>query len=235
MVSCRALDVRAKARNRQYAALPTREALAAATAIHLQPGDVLCAQADDALTHHLAPATRTAAEGRPSEVHGSELIAPAAAHNRLLLATAAAHALKTAARPGDGGIVLAFAQTSEAEPEWAAALEWAQQAELPLILAVADAAAPAKPRSRTAVSRAARLSWTAISAFARRTKLPVLTVDGMDAVALYRAMQESTIRARSGLGPAVLWAVMEAGALKPSQLPIARLRQYMKVRGIALR
>lgn len=235
MVACRALDVRAKARNRRYAALPVREALAAATAIHLQPGDVLCAAVDDALTHHLAPATRSAAEGRPSDVHGSELIAPAAANSRLLLAAAAAHALKTAARPGDGGVVLAFAQTSQPEPEWATALEWARQAELPLILAVADAPATPQPRGSKARPRAAQLSWPTISAFARRTKLPVLTVDGMDAVALYRAMQESTIRARSGLGPAVLWAVMEAGELKPSQLPIARLRQYMKVRGIALR
>lgn len=233
MVACRALDVRAKARNRRYAALPAREALAAATAIHLQPGDVLCAEADDALTHHLAPATRSAAEGKPSDVHGSELITPAAARSRLLLAAAAAHALKTAAHPGEGGIVLAFAQTSQPEPEWAAALEWAQQAELPLILAVADAAGG--PRSGKATTREVQLSWTAISAFARRTKLPVLTVDGTDAVAIYRAMQESTIRARSGLGPAVLWAVMEAGEQKPSQPPIARLRQYMKVRGIALR
>ena len=78
-----------------------------------------------------------------------------------------------------------------------------------------------------------------MSRLAKRVKLPVLTVDGEDAVAVYRVMQESVLRARLGGGPAVLWAVMtpaaEAAKMKRSSQPIARLEKYMAARKITLK
>ena len=66
----------------------------------------------------------------------------------------------------------------------------------------------------------------------------MLTVDGEDAVAVYRTAQEGILRARVGGGPAVLWAalatVAEAKARPASQRPVARLTRYMRARKIAL-
>ena len=74
--------------------------------------------------------------------------------------------------------------------------------------------------------------------FAKRHKLPVLTVDGEDAVAVYRVMQESALRARQGGGPSVLWAVMtpkQSVATMPASIqPVARLRGYLAARKIPL-
>ncbi len=81
------------------------------------------------------------------------------------------------------------------------------------------------------------MDYASMSRFAKRIKLPILTVDGEDAVAVYRVMQESVLRARFGGGPAILWAVMtplRASSPKPprSSQPIARLESYMKARDI---
>jgi hypothetical protein len=96
-----------------------------------------------------------------------------------------------------------------------------------MALTPAPANAPNQPSISPAMSR-----------FAKRMKLPVLTVDGEDAVAVYRVMQESVLRARQGGGPSVLWAVMtpsrSLAAMPPSSQPIARLRSYLAARKIPL-
>ena len=83
------------------------------------------------------------------------------------------------------------------------------------------------------------LDFAAMSKLAKRLKLPVLTVDGEDAVAIYRVMQESVLRARQGGGPAVLWAVMtptrSLATMPASSQPIARLRSYLSARKISLK
>jgi hypothetical protein len=206
-----------------------REALLAATAIHLLPGDLLSAAAGDMTAGQMAPAAKKPNVG--SAVGGGAIDA------RLSLCAAAARGLQAA---GVDGLVLAFAQAGGVEPGWMAALEWAQQSQLPLLVACADTTG-GKPtsRDRRGGKRAEpALNYANMSRFAKRMKLPVLTVDGEDAVAVYRVMQESVLRARMGGGPAVLWAVMtpkESIAKMPrSNQPIARLRQYMAVRRISL-
>lgn len=219
MLRCRELERKDKSRN------SAREALLAATSIHLLPGDLLSASTADQVSVQLAP------EGKKPSKSGS-LIATAALSTRLPLCAAAARGLQAA---GTDGIVLAFTQAGAAEPGWQAALEWAQQSQLPLLVACSDATGGAA--SRSGKLREPALDFATISKFAKRVKLPVLTVDGEDAVAVYRVMQESVLRARFGGGPAVLWAVMTplngaAPKLPRSSQPVARLESYLAARDI---
>jgi pyruvate dehydrogenase E1 component alpha subunit len=69
---------------------------------------------------------------------------------------------------------------------------------------------------------------------AKKLHLPVFAVDGEDAVAVYRVMQESVLRARAGGGPAVFWAVLSPQRPSRSDLPLARLRSYLAARRIPL-
>lgn len=219
MLRCRELERKDKSRT------TAREALLAATSIHLLPGDLLCASAADLTAEQLAP------KGKKPSKSGT-LIPAAGLSARLPLCVAASRGLQGA---GTEGIVLAFAQANTAERGWQAALEWAQQSQLPLLLACADATGGAP--SRFGKLREPALDFPTLSRFAKRIKLPVLTVDGEDSVAVYRVMQESVLRARFGGGPAVLWAVMTPlNAATPrmprSMQPIARLESYLSARNI---
>ncbi len=220
MLRCRKLELKEKSRRSAH------EALLAATSIHLQPGDLLSASPKDQVTAQLAPGAR-----KPST--SGSLIAVASLSARLPLCAAAARGLQAA---GTDGVVLAFAQAGVTEYGWQASLEWAQQSQLPLLLVCADATDGG--RSRSGRRPAPALDFATISRFAKRLKLPVLTVDGEDAVAVYRVMQESVLRARLGGGPAVLWAVMtplngEAPKMPRSRQPIARLESYLTERNIS--
>jgi pyruvate dehydrogenase E1 component alpha subunit len=206
-----------------------REALLAATTIHLQPGDLLCPEPGDDLAT-LAPAAKS------KKLPASTLIPPAGLA-RLAAAAAAARGLQAAPPappaesedPAEPALVLAYARTSIAEPAWQPALTWAHTAALPLILTIADTGTNA----RTSATQPA-LTWPNLSGFAKRLRLPILSVDGEDAVAVFRCMQESAIRARSGSGPAIIWAVMSPKPQPRSRQPLARLQKYLADRKIPL-
>jgi len=221
MQQCRTLERKHKPTS------TAREALLAATSIHLQPGDLISAAPNDATPSRLAPAAKNT---KRTSTFDPPTTKPA---SRLLQAAAAARGLQAASAARDTSLLLAFAQANAPEPDWEAALTWAQQAELPLLLACADATG-GKP-ARTTRTSEPPLNWATISRLSHRTKLPVISVDGEDAVAIYRVMQESVLRTRMGGGPAVIWAVMNTATAKPSLQPIARLRQYMATRKISLR
>jgi TPP-dependent pyruvate/acetoin dehydrogenase alpha subunit len=220
MVRSRALD------RKQNPNGSSREALLAATLIHLLPGDLLSGTTGDSVVDNLAP------EGRNQRPAGS-LIGTSAFDSRLAVCAASARGLQAA---GADGLVLAFARAGAPEQGWMPGLEWAQQSQLPLLLACSDATNGASSTAKKRTEPA--LDFTSMSRFAKRHKLPVLTVDGEDAVAVYRVMQESVLRARQGGGPSVLWAVMtptrSIATMPPSSQPIARLRKYLAARKIAL-
>ena len=221
MVRCRSLE------RAQTSRASAREALLAATLIHLLPGDLLSASAGDRVVEKLAP------EGKHHQPAGTVFVGPAL-DARLPLCAAAARGLQAA---GGDGVLLAFARAGSPEPGWMAALEWAQQSQLPLLLTCSDATNGAVPSSRKNVDSA--VDFSSMSRFARRHQLPVLTVDGEDAVAVYRVMQESVLRARQGGGPSVLWAVMTPGrsiaTMPRSSQPVVRLRSYLAARKISLK
>lgn len=219
MLRCRDLERKQKSRS------SAREALLAATSIHLLPGDLLSAPRADLIAGQLAPAAKKT--GR-----SDSLIPAHSLSMRLPLCAAAARGLQAS---GMDGVVLGYAHAGVHEPGWQAALEWAQQSQLPLLLVCADASGGT--RARAGKHREPALDFATMSRFAKRMKLPVLTVDGEDAVAVYRVMQESVLRARHGGGPAVLWAVMTplsaaAPKMARSRQPITRLETYLAARNI---
>jgi pyruvate dehydrogenase E1 component alpha subunit len=218
-----ALMVRTRELERkQRAKLGAREALLAATAVHLVPGDLLCSVATDTTAEELAPIGKTA--------RLSGHVAPPV-ESRLQAAAALACGLQAS---GTDAIVLAYATAGAPEPGWQAALAWAQEAQLPLVLACLDATNGAAPRNSGKLNQP--LTWATVNRFTKQHRLPILAVDGEDAVAVYRVMQESVIRARYGGGPAVIWAVTTPPAtpLTRSHQPLARLERYLAVRKIAL-
>ena len=152
-----------------------------------------------------------------------------------MLAAAMAAAVRAT---GTYRLALVHVRAGVAEPDWSAALEWAQTRLLPLIFVVADSRGPGAFRASAGSSEDV-LSWAPVEHVARKLKLPVLSVDGEDAVAVYRVMQESVIRARAGGGPAILWAMLpgakDLAAGRSSTLePVARLQRYLRRRKIAL-
>jgi pyruvate dehydrogenase E1 component alpha subunit len=151
---------------------------------------------------------------------------------RVPLCAAAARGMQAA---GTESLVLALTQTGDREPGWQAALEWAQRAQLPLLLICEDVSGGA--RSSKQKGRQEVLDFEAITQLAKRIKLPVLPVDGEDAVAVYRVLQECVLRTRMGGGPAVVWAVLTPASsrlpkLKRSATPLVRLQRYMTSRAI---
>lgn len=196
----------------------TREALLASVVLHLGTGDLLSGPGDDRVIRELAPTSST-----PSA--NNDL--PASL--RLPLCAGAARGMQAA---GTDRLTVAIAHAGFSEPGWADALTWAQRDQLPFLLVCADPRpAPAAPRARS-VRRKDPLTWTAVTQLAHKIKLPVFPVDGLDAVAVYRVMQESSARARTHGGPAVLWAVLGTGRLPLREQPLSRLQAYMAARGI---
>lgn len=217
ITSCRDLD-------RRHPGTPAREALLAATAMQLLPGDVLLAEPGDRTAASLTPAGKSGAKPR----RAPSPIAPMA-----LAASMAAGLQAAATEDTHPGLVLAYARAGAVEPGWADALEWAHRSALPLLLCCADATGGTLPPA-TSSERNSALTWPVITRFSGKIGLPVLAVDGEDAVAVYRVMQESIIRARAGGGAAILWAVLSPQRPVRSQSPLARLESYMAARRIAL-
>lgn len=207
-----------------------REAALAATTLQLKVGDLLIPEVGDGVALALAP-KRTDTPEAPAPLLPATYTQGA---SRLLLASTMAAALKAA---GTDHVVLVFARAGKAEPGWPAALTWAQEHLLPLLVVCLDASGPAaftvaaRPKPEAFV-------WSTVARAATRSKLPVLTVDGEDAVAMYRATQEALLRARAGGGPALLWAALPTSAQKVtrsrSDRPLVRLAQYLRARHIPL-
>ncbi len=212
---------------------PSREALLAGTLLHLQPGDTLLPEPADTVPLRLTPqgAAGEAARAPLPDFLEKELRGQTP---RLLLGAAMAAALR-----GTGSDRLVMVHLSPGRPEasWQAALRWAQDARLPLLVVVGDT------RGNGAFQPAQRAvegapDWDAVQRAASRLQLPVLAVDGEDAVAVYRVAQESVLRARSGAGPAVLWAMLPsprdvAAGRSSTAKPVARLQRYLRARGVA--
>lgn len=227
MLRCRTLE---RARKQKS---PQREALLAATAIHLQSGDLVSAAPEDRTLGDLTveDANHTGA-GQAYASLVTPALAGAAVPTGLLLSAAAARGIQAAGSPG---VVVSLCHSGAFDPGWRQALEWACNAKLPLLTTCIDATggAPFRRSRRKQPS----LTYTSMITMARRWRLPVLTVDGEDAVAMYRVMQECVHRARMGDGPAVIWAVLTPPAalsrMPVSAQPLARLRGYMAARKIA--
>lgn len=194
-----------------------REALLAAALIHLSAGDLVSGQADDATLRALAPKSKAGngAHDVPQSL-------------RIPLCAGAARGMQTA---GTDRIAVAFCEAGMSETGWADALRWAHRDQLPFLLIVADDGTGSDKGSSRSLPA---LLWPELTKMAHGIHLPHFPVDGEDAVAVYRVMQETSARARSGGGPSVIWAMLSAERLAPHQQPLKRLDAYMAARGIRL-
>jgi pyruvate dehydrogenase E1 component alpha subunit len=221
-----ALMQRARALSKAPATTPRFEAILASTLMHVEPGDYVSPPPG-------APAAALLASERtsPPTRGKSKPAAPATplpAHQRLATAAGIAQGLKLA---DTRRFALVYTDAGPAsarnEEGWAEALAYATHAGLPLLLVCADVSG-----ARTANPNA--ITWQSISKVAKALRLPVLTVDGTDAAALYRVMQESAHRARQGDGCAVIWCILPSAAERSAANdPIRIMKRYLDVRGLA--
>jgi pyruvate dehydrogenase E1 component alpha subunit len=207
--------IRATDRRRSKSA---REALLAAALIHLSTGDLVSGPAEDATLRALAPKSNAGDDAHdvPQSL-------------RIPLCAGAARGMQTA---GTDRISVAFTEAGVPETGWADALRWAHRDRLPFLLIVADNGTRA---GKATLRNAPPLLWPALTKLAHSIHLPHFPVDGEDAVAVYRVMQETSTRARSGGGPSVIWAMLSTERPARRQQPLTRLEDYMAVRGIKLR
>ena len=204
------------------------EAVAATMAEQLEPGDaVITAGPEIGLKELFLPA-----RARTKQAPTTAVLTPAA--SPLAFASGIAAAAQLA---GNNRLVAALLDTRHPEPAWASLLEQAQRDRLPLIVICPERTAKAGTKSS-----AEALTWPMLSRTVKKLQFPILTVDGADAVAMYRAMQESVLRARHGDGPALLWCLMPEAVARAKRQPgsssamspIARLESYLAARRIPL-
>jgi pyruvate dehydrogenase E1 component alpha subunit len=195
-----------------------REALLAAALIHLSAGDLVSGRAEDATLRAFAPKSNAGDDAHdvPQSL-------------RIPLCAGAARGMQTA---GADRIAVAFTDAGTPETGWADALRWAHRDRLPFLLIVADGGT--RISTKASSRNAPLLLWPELTKMAHGIHLPHFPVDGEDAVAVYRVMQETSARARSGGGPSVIWAMLSADQLAPREQPLKRLEAYMASRDIAL-
>lgn len=213
----RSLMLRVREMERRRPGRAAREALLASTLIHLTAGDLVSAPNGDATLDALTPKS-----------NGGEAAHHLPANLRIPLCAGAARGMRTA---GNDQLVVAFAEAGTNEAGWEDALRWAHRDQLPLLLIVADTGTY-EERKRT--DHNAPLLWPNLTKLAAKLHLPHFPVDGEDAVAVFRVVQETAARARVHGGPSVIWAMLSADRLTPKQQPVRRLEAYMTAREISI-
>jgi Dehydrogenase E1 component len=211
-----ALMQRARSLSKVPASAPRFEAILAATLMHVEPGDFICPPPN-------APAAALLAAERATP---NEPPTPLPAQHRLATTAGVAQGLKLAANNRFAVFYTdATPASARTEAGWQEALTYATEARLPLILIIAGV----ETASRSANPKA--ISWPSVLKLAKPLKLPVLTVDGSDAVAVYRVMQESAHRARLGDGAAVIWCALP-GKNSSATDPIRNMERYLAARNL---
>lgn len=199
MRELRAMEPRRGAVREGERSLLGEEACRASSLLSLEEGDLVSEVAGSRLTKKVRGGTRKS----PMETMAPGVVllrGTGDTTERLMLAVGAASALRA---QGAGRLVLAYVGAEEVSPaRWKQVLRTAGEAELPIVFFVL----PGEPGGRQGMVSDRAQSWG----------VPGMPVDAADAVALYRVMQESAMRARNGDGPALLegvaWRPAGAGA-----------------------
>ncbi len=190
------------------------EAVLAATLIQLEHGDVFCAQsAVNAMALFPPKASHTCIAGPlfTTALHDSDLPT---------LSSLIALGIKATERTN---VAVSLTSTS-AEVDWASTLTQAQQQRLPVAFLIVETAP---------LANATPLLWSTLVKHAKSAAVPTVSVDGEDAVALYRVVQESLHRARLGDGPTVIWcALPSANSKRKSSNALSSMERYLAVRGL---
>jgi TPP-dependent pyruvate/acetoin dehydrogenase alpha subunit len=143
---------------------------------------------------------------------------------RVEMALGSALALKAQQRQGVVTVFLPYGSLSDAA--YRKVLKPAAKFELPVIFVVLPRATASKGDGEAVISRVAGKSG-----------VPGIPVDAADSVALYRVVQESLGRARSGDGPVLIecirWKTSGAKASSTASDPINHLQSFLAGRKIA--
>lgn len=223
-------------RKRNAAGITGREAALLGIAIHLQPQDKVSAASSDVMLRLLRGAQPAAIarelrakSPRTAEANGN-LPPIANPSDRLAIATGVALAAKSSQTDNSAKntIVVAYLEAADLEDNsHIAIIQTAGRLELPIVFLCLD-----DPK----VSQQARArQWTRLrSALLLKggvELVPAIPVDGHDIVAMYRAAQESVLRARSGIGPTLLWCERwHLGPAHPDAL--ANFERYLAAKGL---
>lgn len=124
--------------------------------------------------------------------------------SRLILAAGVALGLKMTRRPG---IVMALAKDSEMDGGFRHVLAFAAQSKLPNIYLLESAEAKSMKVNQP-------------------SRVPVILVEGSDAVAILRVIQECARRARQGHGPALI------RCSRPTSDPLKFMEDYLRKRSL---
>ena len=205
------------------------EAARASTALSLEKGDMISDCSDTAAMDLLMGVglqelkrPRDAAAAAPRTGGAEYPYRLEAAGDRMRSSLGAAAALKL---QGCGRVLLVYLPADRpmgSQARWRETLEVAARMELPLIVVKL----PTSPGGRSTDLRMGSQRWG----------VPGFPVDGSDAIALYRVMQESLLRARSGGGAALIECIrfaVEGRDRAKIEDPIERLAGLLKLKGVA--
>ncbi len=211
------------------------EAARASTALSLGSGDLLsdCCESPgmdlllgsnlDELRSKKGGGARKSAARIVREGYALRLAPAEDSGEQLQIALGAAAALKA---QRNARVLLVYTRVGEAKSKrWEKTLRVAGSRELPVIFVVLPRLAEVPSRFTGELSRRSR-QWG----------VPGFPVDGSDAIALYRVMQESLLRGRVDGGPALIeclpFHVKGKGRARPED-PIERLRELLLAKGVA--
>jgi TPP-dependent pyruvate/acetoin dehydrogenase alpha subunit len=215
--------------SRRVASIRGQEAVRVSTAIELGPDDLVSDAAVSAgmgsiLGGEAASLLKDFSKAKATKSGSGRLLRPIDdGVQRLRLAAGAALALKAQGRQG---VVVAYARREEAgENAWKNVLSAASRLELPIIFVVLPGTGSMKKGDELAV----------VSEIAHEAGVPGMPVDACDAVALYRATQESLGRTRAGDGPVLIecvrWRIK--GKRGVSDDPLIHLEEFLRAQKIA--
>ncbi len=219
MKELRALEPGSAALRKGARSLRGEEACRASSLLSLGTGDLLSDVPGSSAAAKPQSSTRTDGFGRlaPGTI---PLPRVTDTLERLMLAVGAACALRA---QGEGRLVLAYADGDALDAtKWKQVLGAAGRAEAPIVFVL--------------LPRGDGKTQGAISDQAQGWGVPGMPVDAADAVALYRVMQESVLRARGGDGPALAECVtwrLRAGEIRAAD-GIAAMRTLLTQRGLLL-
>lgn len=214
MAELRLLEDHFATRSRGKASSPStgEEACRASTALSLLPGDLTSDPAPGIATSFLRGA-KLEGIAAASVADKSQLPIPKDPSTRLHLAIGASLAAKK-----KGPIVLAYLYPGELVPR-----EWKPIFRL--------AAAHAAPMIFVALPEPAKTSLNPgnLSKLSTAVGVPGIPVDSADAVALYRVVQESIVRARAGGGPVLMECIsfQLPSRKSPPADPIRNMRESL--------
>ena len=256
MVKCRMIAQQASAlqpgKRREDLYCAGREAVLAAVLVDLVPEDALSLSHGDfaagyikgmpleTVFRSLSAAVNSSGPRRSllqsnNGSHGHVIPPAPSAAAQLAIACGMANAWKLKL---NGKITVALCGEDAAPIEaWRDALTFAGLHQLPLLLVCHR-----NVRSE-AEERAAQTLFDELSAHAHTCRVPALTVDGQDAVAVYRVAFESIARARQGRGPTLIecrayvcknhrGTRKEASDLPEAKDPIRRMETYLLRKGL---